>query len=127
MSSRTQHHPPPPTFASLWTAKRWSATVTPMFSLAMLVIGVVAGHGAEIFSGSGVVIGADGEILTNAHVVENCTQITIRSSSGASAAHVVARDDKNDLAVVRSKAPLSSVAAFLDGAPVRAPTSKAQR
>jgi hypothetical protein len=53
-------------------------------------------------------------------VVENCTKITVRSSSAASAAVLVARDEKNDLAVVRSKLPLSSVATFREGAPVRA-------
>jgi hypothetical protein len=53
-------------------------------------------------------------------VVENCTKITVRSSSAASAAILVARDEKNDLAVVRSKLPLSSVATFREGAPVRA-------
>ena len=70
--------------------------------------------------GSGVVIGTNGEVLTNAHVVENCTKITVRSSSAASAAFLIARDEKNDLAVVRSKLPLSSVVAFREGGPVRA-------
>ena len=62
----------------------------------------------------------NGEVLTNAHVVENCTKIIIRSSSAASAAFLVARDEKNDLALVRSKLPLSSVVAFREGGPVRA-------
>ena len=74
----------------------------------------------DISSGSGVVVGDHGEVLTNAHVVKQCTRITVRSSAQDSAvALVVARDDKNDLAVVRSSAPLSPVAAFRDG-PVRA-------
>jgi uncharacterized protein len=46
--------------------------------------------------GSGVVFGAAGEVLTNAHVVDNCMKITIGSSS-ASAATLVANDEKNDL------------------------------
>ena len=69
-------------------------------------------------TGSGVVIGAHGEVLTNAHVVENCTNITVGSSS-ASAAYLVARDEKNDLAVVRSNLPASSVVVIREG-PVRA-------
>jgi S1-C subfamily serine protease len=69
-------------------------------------------------SGSGVVIGAHGEVLTNAHVIKNCTNIAVRSSS-ASVAYLVARDEKNDLAVVRTKLPLSSAIAFGEG-PVRA-------
>jgi len=69
--------------------------------------------------GSGVVIGTHGEVLTNAHVVENCIKITIGSSS-ASAASLVVRDEKNDLAVVRGDLPLSPVVAFREGKPVRA-------
>jgi S1-C subfamily serine protease len=69
--------------------------------------------------GSGVVIGAEGEILTNAHVVDSCSKITIGSSS-ASAATLVARDEKNDLAIVRGNPHLSSVIAFREGKPVRA-------
>ena len=69
--------------------------------------------------GSGVVFGAGGEVLTNAHVVNNCTKITIGASS-ASAATLVASDEKNDLAVVRGNVHLSSVIAFREGKPVRA-------
>jgi S1-C subfamily serine protease len=104
------------------SAKRWGATVmvTPVVALTALISGVAAGQGADTLSGSGVVIGTLGEVLTNAHVVENCTKITVRSSSGASAAFLVARDEKNDLAVVRSKLPLPSAVAFREGGPVRA-------
>ena len=93
---------------------------TALVPLATLISGATAGQGADSFSGSGVVIGTQGEVLTNSHVVENCTKITVRSSSAASAAFLVARDEKNDLAVVRSKLSLSSVVAFREGGPVRA-------
>jgi S1-C subfamily serine protease len=60
---------------------------------------------ATTFSGSGVVISTGGEILTNAHVVESCSDITVRFSAGNSeAAILVARDQKNDLAVIRADA-----------------------
>jgi S1-C subfamily serine protease len=63
---------------------------------AALVPRMNAGQAADISSGSGVVIGAYSEILTNAHVVENCAQITVRSSSGdLTAAPLVARDEKS--------------------------------
>jgi Trypsin-like peptidase domain len=79
-----------------------------------------AAQAAEISSGSGVMIGDHGEVLTNAHVVNACAQISVRSPAGDSAtAQLIARDEKNDLAVVRAK-PLSSVASFRDGKPVRA-------
>jgi hypothetical protein len=75
---------------------------------------------AEISSGSGVVIGDHGEVLTNAHVVNACAQINVRSSAGdLTTAQLIARDEKNDLAVVRTR-PLSLVATFRDGKPVRA-------
>ena len=89
-------------------------------SLAITISGSALVQAADLTSGSGVVIGANGEVLTNSHVVENCTKITVRSSSAASAAFLVARDEKNDLAVVRSKLPLSSAVAFREGGPVRA-------
>jgi len=92
-----------------------------VLALATLITSLVSVHAADTQSGSGVVIGAHGEVLTNAHVIENCTKITVRSSSGDSAsAFLIARDEKNDLAVVRRAVPLSSVVVFRDGGPVRA-------
>jgi len=87
-----------------------------------LVSGLNGARAAEnLARGSGVVIGGHGEILTNAHVVKECTQIAIRQSSvDRFAAHLIAIDDKNDLAVVSGSASLSSVAAFRDLTPVRA-------
>jgi S1-C subfamily serine protease len=91
-----------------------------MVALAMLTIGTALGRAADI-GGSGVVVGGHGEVLTNAHVVKSCAQINVRSSAGDSAtAQLIAHDEKNDLAVIRSATPLSSVAAFRDGKPVRA-------
>jgi hypothetical protein len=90
-------------------------------ALAILMSGMVPVHAADTQSGSGVVIGAHGEILTNAHVIRNCGPITVRSASGDSApALIVERDEKNDLAVVRRTVPLTAVAVFRDGGSVRA-------
>src|ERR1700756_3249581 len=73
-------------------------------ALAALCIAFSPGRAAErLARGSGVVVGSRGEILTNAHVVKDCTRISVRPPSGHSfAARVIARDDKNDLAVVTS-------------------------
>src|SRR5438094_189380 len=72
-------------------------------------------------SGSGVTIGGNGEILTNSHVVENCAKITAQlSSNNSQTAVLIARDQKNDLAVIRVYTALASVTAFRDGTPVRA-------
>jgi S1-C subfamily serine protease len=82
--------------------------------------GVIPSQGAGTSSGSGVVINTNGAILTNAHVVEHCTQITVRASSGDSAtAGLIARDERNDLALLRSKLPFSFSTSFREG-PVRA-------
>jgi tetratricopeptide (TPR) repeat protein len=93
-------------------------------ALAALISGVGAGQSAETFSGSGVVIGTDGEILTNAHVVEACEKITVKLASGNSETGVLlARDERNDLAVVRptgTSNPAASVAVFRERPPVRA-------
>ena len=91
-----------------------------LVGLAMLAIATTSGRSADITIGSGFAIGAQGEVLTNAHVVQNCARISVRSSSGeAAAASLLARDEKNDLAVIRRQLPLSAVAAFREG-PVRA-------
>ena len=92
-----------------------------VIGLPTFISAVVSVNAADTQSGSGVVISTHGEVLTNAHVIEHCTQITVRSSSGDSAAAlVIARDEKNDLAVVRGTLPFTSVVAFRDGGPVRA-------
>ena len=93
-------------------------------SACVLIIASTTAEAADIFSGSGVVIGTQGEILTNAHVVEACTEINVRFPSGnLEKARLVTRDERNDLAVVRATGaniPPSSIATFRDGSPVRA-------
>jgi S1-C subfamily serine protease len=89
--------------------------------LATLFPHVAAVHAADTFTGSGVVIGTRGEILTNAHVVEGCKKITVQMfSQNSQAAVLVARDQQNDLAVVRVNNPPPLVAAFREGTPLRA-------
>jgi len=54
-------------------------------------------------SGSGVVLTADGEILTNAHVVADATSVTVRvpGETEAREAVVLATDPSHDLALLR--------------------------
>jgi putative serine protease PepD len=54
-------------------------------------------------TGTGFVISADGEILTNAHVVADATQIKVRLADETSArdATVVGRDDTSDIALLK--------------------------
>lgn len=52
--------------------------------------------------GSGVVVGADGFILTNVHVIDGADEILVAFADGRSAAAMlVGRDPETDLAVVR--------------------------
>jgi serine protease Do len=73
----------------------------------------------ERSSGSGVIVDADGYIVTNAHVVENATRVEVELPSGASAqggpqgtsvlkrrgrivgAQIIAIDSETDVAVIR--------------------------
>ena len=54
-------------------------------------------------TGSGVIIRKDGIILTNSHVVENATKVTVQLSGSDEklAAEVVQTDPRTDLAIVR--------------------------
>ena len=55
-----------------------------------------------IATGSGIVIDANGTILTNYHVVENAIKVTVSFEKGKTVeAKVVGKDPSNDLAVLR--------------------------
>ncbi len=55
-----------------------------------------------IATGSGIVIDADGTILTNYHVVENAIKVTVSFEKGKTVeAKVVGKDPSNDLAILR--------------------------
>ena len=54
--------------------------------------------------GSGVVVTSDGLILTNNHVVEGATELTVTTSDGQElAAEIISTDATHDLAVVQAK------------------------
>ncbi|WP_067475375.1 S1C family serine protease [Actinomadura hibisca] len=54
-------------------------------------------------TGSGVVLRADGMILTNAHVVEDAAQVTVKLSDGRTAsARVLGTDTAHDVAVIQA-------------------------
>ena len=56
-------------------------------------------------AGSGIVVSADGLILTNEHVVTGATQLTVTLADGSQvSATVVASDAAHDLAVIRAVA-----------------------
>src|SRR5207249_7536013 len=77
--------------------------------------------------GSGFVINANGHILTNNHVVDGTTEITVKLADGRElSAKVVGRDPKTDLALLKVDAtglpviPLGDSSELQVGAPVMA-------
>lgn len=71
-------------------------------------------------SGTGFVVSAAGHVLTNAHVVAGCNEFRARiPGDAASPASLVARDQQNDLAVLKLDRPVTRIAQFRSGAGVR--------
>ena len=92
-----------------------------LIALATILCSAVPMAMGDTFTGSGVVIGSRGEILTNSHVVEGCERIAVQFPSDIrQAGTLIARDQRNDLAIVRTDKWPQSVAKFREGSPVRA-------
>ena len=72
-------------------------------------------------SGTGVVLTSDGEILTNAHVVEGATGVTVRFAGETEPrmATVLASDPGNDLALLKIKATNLKPATFAQPGTIR--------
>jgi S1-C subfamily serine protease len=94
-------------------------------SVAAAAPGVVGGAGKSgnlrrASIGSGVIVGNDGLVVTNAHVTKLCTEtrIVARDGSGGVAA-VKAQDAQNDLALLQAGHHWPVVAQFRGGAGIR--------
>lgn len=58
--------------------------------------------------GAGIIISADGYVVTNAHVMENAKKITLQIPNGETfAANLVGIDEKTDIALLKVKNPLN--------------------
>jgi S1-C subfamily serine protease/peptidoglycan hydrolase-like protein with peptidoglycan-binding domain len=63
--------------------------------------GVTAGKG--VATGTGFFVSRDGHVLTNAHVVDGCSEMVVSAGLGAgSRGELVARDETNDLALLKT-------------------------
>ncbi|MEV5824997.1 trypsin-like peptidase domain-containing protein [Spirillospora sp. NPDC052242] len=68
------------------------------------VVSITAQSGAGGSGGSGVILSADGTIVTNAHVVDGAQQVAVKFSDGRTAqARVVGGDRTNDIAVLKAQ------------------------
>ena len=74
----------------------------------------------EKSSGSGFFITPAGHLLTNAHVVSDCAVISVKTNDGSTAAHVVATDENDDLAILKVDGGAARTAALRIGRPLRA-------
>jgi S1-C subfamily serine protease len=80
------------------------------------VVGLAHGRG----QGSGMVLAADGYILTNSHVARSPGRLRVRLSDGATLpGELVGADDHTDLAVVRVQARLPEPLVLAEAAPLK--------
>ncbi|MGE4057019.1 MAG: S1C family serine protease, partial [Vicinamibacterales bacterium] len=71
-------------------------------------------------SGTAFAVHATGKLLTNSHVIEGCTEITVVRPGGMpTRGRVQAADGRNDLALIAIDSPLTSLATFRRS-PIRA-------
>ena len=85
------------------------------------VLTVSADIGQGVSLGTGVIISDDGEILTNAHVVENADEVRVRlaGESEPRSVTVLAEDRGNDLALLRMSGDGFEAATFADPGSIR--------
>jgi S1-C subfamily serine protease len=73
-----------------------------------------------IGSGTGFFVTRQGQVVTNAHVVERCRAVSVTTLNGETMTASVAGTDKsNDLALLGTGTPRQAVAALRSGRPVR--------
>ena len=71
-------------------------------------------------TGTGFVVSKAGHVLTNHHVIDGCQEVRTRVPAGnIVVTPIVARDPKNDLALVKLPSPSTNAATFRDGKTVR--------
>jgi serine protease Do len=66
-------------------------------------------------SGTGFFVSSQGHVLTNAHVVKDCSIIEVPGPNGLTAVQVVAKDETNDLALLKTNLAPSRVAQLRAG------------
>jgi len=78
------------------------------------------GGGGRMATGTGFVVGRDGTVLTNAHVVESCRSISVTPADGqAIPASLQAKNTGDDLAALKTNLRPDEVARFRADRPLR--------
>jgi S1-C subfamily serine protease len=70
-------------------------------------------------TGSGFAVNNTGHVLTNHHVVENCSKVQLRWPAGVKEASIIGIDKSNDLAILRSDLDKLRPLAFREGRVIR--------
>ena len=84
------------------------------------VVSITCQSSRSAFSGTGVILSADGYIVTNAHVVENSSAVTVQLTDDRTfSARLVGCDDISDLAVLRIDCTDLTPAQFGDSSTLR--------
>jgi S1-C subfamily serine protease len=95
------------------------AVVTISAEITTNLRGPVGGPGTATGVGSGVIVTSDGYILTNAHVVEDATSLSVELSDGQTYdATVVEISEGHDLALIRIEATDLTAAAIGDSSTI---------
>jgi S1-C subfamily serine protease len=69
--------------------------------------GTSEGSAKSTFTGTGIIVSTQGQILTNDHVIEQCTNIVVRRAEGnLESAQLTYRDATNDLALLKVSGPI---------------------
>ncbi len=76
---------------------------------------IIPPSGPSHLYGTAFFVSSDGQLLTNDHVVSNCTSVTLGTGEKA---QIVSRDAKNDLALLKIGSKAEHFATFRAGVPV---------
>ena len=81
------------------------AAVAAKVSPGLVNVNTVLGYENARAAGTGIVLTSDGEVLTNHHVIEGATSITVRNVGNGKtySASVVGYDEDHDIAVLKLK------------------------
>jgi serine protease Do len=101
----------PPTFTAPPAAVAVARTPEPVVPTPPAVAPKAPEDRPRASSGTGFYVSRDGHLLTNAHVVKDCTSIEVNGPNGPVPARIAARDASNDLALLKTEiTPLKVVA-----------------